>query len=57
MADEASTEQVAGEEGQKKGLLKLLLVPLVVGVVSAGIGFAIPMAFPALLGKDEAPRG
>jgi flagellar basal body-associated protein FliL len=54
MADETKEADAVGAD-KKSGLLRTLMIPLVVGVVCAGLGFAIPMAFPSLLGVESDP--
>ena len=51
MAETETNEEVVEP---KRGFMKTLLVTAVVGVVSAAIGFSIPMLFPALLGNETA---
>ncbi len=49
--DSANEAEVAAKT--KGGVGRALIVPMVVGVLCAGIGFGIPIAFPALLGGDR----
>jgi flagellar protein FliL len=55
MADDTKQADDVGTE-KKGGLLRALLIPVVVGVVCTGLGFAIPVAFPALLGVEVEPK-
>lgn len=52
MSDKAAAAPEAEVE-KKPGMIKMLLIPLVVGVLCAGLGFSIPMLFPSLLGGDS----
>ena len=52
MAEEAVAEE--STEVAKPSLVKTLMIPVVVGVVCAGIGFAVPMAMPGLVGNEPA---
>lgn len=51
MAEETKEADGVGTE-KKGGLIKALLIPVVVGVVCTGLGFAIPLAFPSVLGVE-----
>ena len=46
-------ETEAQEAETKQGFLKGLIVTIVVGVVSGGIGFSVPVLFPALIGHES----
>lgn len=50
---EETKEAAAETTAKKPGLLKALMIPVIVGMVCAGIGFAIPVAFPSLLGVEK----
>ena len=45
-------ETEAQEAEPKRSFLKGILVAVVVGVVSGGIGFSVPILFPALIGHE-----
>ena len=53
MAEDTAEVAEDVQEEKKGGLIKTLMIPVIVGVVCAGIGFAIPMAFPSLIGADS----
>ncbi len=51
MAENETSEPV--EEPKKSGLLGKLMVPVIVGLVSAGLGFSVPLVMPGVLGDDS----
>ena len=57
MAEPTRIASQGTEQLTTSNLMKVLLLPVVVGVVCAGMGFAIPLAFPAVVDgkKTELP--
>ncbi|MCA9167696.1 MAG: flagellar basal body-associated FliL family protein [Planctomycetales bacterium] len=53
MAEE--TKEAAEATDAKPSKLKALMLPLIIGVVCGGLGFAVPMMFPTLVGGEAAP--
>lgn len=47
--------EVANQETavKKPGLVKSLMIPVVIGIVCAGIGFSIPLALPGMVGGEK----
>ena len=53
MAEEAKV--AVDEAAAKPSKLKALMLPLIIGVVCGGLGFAVPLLFPSLVGGEPVP--
>ncbi|HEY2384824.1 MAG TPA: hypothetical protein VGK48_26920 [Terriglobia bacterium] len=54
-ADEAAAAKESSSRWDKKSLRKLFMIPLVVGVVVAGVAFGLPLVFATKKEPREVP--